>query len=98
MPTSRRSFLAVAALTPFALGAAGRAGAAEACYDPAALSLSQKNLRRSLSYVEASADPKRHCGLCEFYTARSAGCGSCKMMSDNPVNSGGLCDSFAPKG
>ncbi|MET0588651.1 MAG: high-potential iron-sulfur protein [Novosphingobium sp.] len=85
-------------MTPLAL-AAGRSIAAEpaACYDPAALPLSQKNRRRSLGYIDASADPKKHCGVCAFFAAGQGSCGTCQLLTGGPVNSGGVCNSFAPK-
>lgn len=89
--------MAVAALAPFALGAAASARAQAACYDPARLSLSQKSLRRSLNYVELSTASARRCGLCTFYTATAEGCGTCTMLSGNAVQSSALCDAFAPK-
>ena len=99
MNEARRRFLALAGLTPLLVLGASRAGAAEpaACYDPNALPLSQKSRRRSLSYVDGSGDPARHCSLCSFFTGTSEGCGACQMLGGGPVNAGGLCRSFAAK-
>ena len=100
MDNSRRKFLALAGLTPVALLAARAAHAGDAaCYDPAALPLSQKNRRRGLGYVEPAPDPKKHCGLCAFFTADAAqaGCGKCQMLGGGPVSAMGVCNSFAPK-
>jgi len=98
METSRRDILALAGIAPLML-LAGRAAAADTvCYDPASLSLTQKNLRRSVAFVEVSTDPKRHCGLCAFFTAGKSNCGTCQIMSGSPVTAGGVCTSFAPKG
>lgn len=101
MQRNRRSFLAVAGLAPLALGLAGRARGAEqaACYDPAALSLSQKRQRRGIGYVEPSADPAKHCGGCAFFTATSgaSGCGTCQLLGGGPVNATAVCNSYAPK-
>lgn len=99
MDQTRRAFLALAAAAPFALStlAAAAEPAAPACYDPAKLPLSQKSMRRSLGYVEASPDPRKRCGLCAFFTGTQAGCGTCALLSGNPVNAGGVCNSFAPK-
>jgi hypothetical protein len=77
--------------------AARTAYAASACNDPASLSLAQKNMRRGLGYVEVAPDPKRHCGVCAFYTARQGSCGSCQMMSGGPVDAASVCNSFTPK-
>lgn len=97
MNPSRRQFVIIASMAPLAL-AAGRAFAQPAaCYDPAALPLSQKNRRRSLGYVDASADPKKHCSICAFFTAGQATCGTCQLLTGGPVNAGGVCNSFAPK-
>lgn len=99
MDKSRRGFLALAGLAPLALAAAPRARAAgsAACYDPNALSLSQKSRRRSLEYVEASADPARTCGLCAFFVAGQGSCGTCQLLTGGPVQAGAVCSSFAPK-
>lgn len=98
MEKSRRDILALAGMAPLMI-LAGRAAAADTvCYDPASLSLAQKNLRRSVAFVETSTDPKRHCGLCAFFTASKGICGTCQIMSGNPVTVAGVCTSFAPKG
>jgi hypothetical protein len=98
MNPTRRNFVILAGMAPLAL-AAGRALAAEAaaCYDPASLPLSQKNRRRSLGYVDASLDPKRHCSACAFFTAGQGTCGYCQLLTGGPVNAGAVCNSFAPK-
>lgn len=99
MSIDRRRFLTLAAVAaPFAVLAVGSARAqTAACYDPAALPLSQKNRRRSLGYVEASADPAKRCAGCTFFTAAAAGCGTCGLLN-GPVNAGALCNSFAARG
>ena len=100
MKPSRRNFLALAAGAPLALLAAGRTRAADApaCYDPAALPFSQKSQRRSLGYLEVSADPKKHCGACAFFTAAAqGGCGTCQLLSGGPVRADAVCGSFAAK-
>lgn len=98
MILARRRFLTLAALgAPLAMLGAGAARAA-ACYDPAALPLSQKNRRRSLGYVEAATDAARRCQGCAFFTAAAeAGCGTCGLLA-GPVNAGASCNSFAPRG
>lgn len=101
MDTSRRQFLTRAALGSLALAAAARASAAEpapaTCVDPASLPLSQKNRRRSLGYVDNSADANRRCGVCAFYVAGQGGCGTCQILSGGPVSASGVCTSFARK-
>lgn len=98
MPDSRRNFLAMAAIVPVAIFAAGSARAVDAaCYNPSALPLSQKNRRRSIGFEETSTNPKERCELCAFYTATKGDCGTCQMLSGGPVNAKGLCRSFAQK-
>lgn len=99
MNHDRRRFLAAAAVAVpvAALGLGGIAHAA-ACYDPATLPASQKSRRRALAYVEVSPDPVKKCGACAFFTAKAAGCGACALLSGGPVDAGGVCRSFAPKG
>ena len=99
MQHSRRNFLALAGLAPAALLVARSAHAADgaACYDPAALPLTQKSRRRSIGYVESSTDPARRCALCSFFTGTQAGCGTCQLLGGGPVNAGAVCVSFAAK-
>lgn len=101
MDNSRRNFLAIAAMAPFLLAAKPKANAAaNACYDPAKLSLADKNNRRAVSFVEVSTDASRRCGLCAFYDVGAGNCGKCKLFAGMPTNSAAYCDSFAaaPKG
>lgn len=97
MQQSRRRLLTLAGLAPLALFAASQAQAAGACFDPAALSLDQRSRRKGLGFVAASSDPKRHCGLCTFFTPSPGGCGACQLLDGGPVSAGSVCDSFAPK-
>jgi hypothetical protein len=99
MNFDRRRFLSFAAIGGAAViaGSGARAEETPACYDPAALPLSQKNRRRSLGYVEPSADPQKHCGLCAFFTAGDPGCGKCQLLN-GPVSAQAVCSSFAPRG
>ena len=97
MTGDRRHFLGLASALGAGLVAARLAAAPPAaCYDPASLSLSQKSRRRAVGYADASPDPARHCGLCNFFTASGEGCGSCALLG-GPVAQGGLCDSFAAR-
>lgn len=93
---SRRGFLGLAALAPFAVAATARAAEGQ-CYDPASLSVSQKSRRRSLGYMEVSDDAKRQCQACAFYTQSQPGCGKCVLL-EGLVNGVAVCDSFAPRG
>lgn len=100
MTHSRRELLTLAAMAPLALAAAGRAGAqapAPACFDPDALSMSQKSRRRSVSYQDPSGDAARRCGKCAFFTAsQPAGCGTCAILA-GPVAATGVCVSFSAR-
>ena len=93
---SRRRILVAAGLIPLGLAVGGLAHAAEAvaCGE---VSLAQKNRRKGLGYLDASTDAKRRCGLCVFFTAGSGDCGTFQMLSGGPVNTGAVCNSFAPK-
>lgn len=102
MDNSRRSFLAIAGLAPLAIAAAARAQtnpppAPAACFDPAALPLSQKNRRRSLGYVDPAPQPGRNCGACSFFTATQGGCGTCMILTGGTVGATAVCTSFAAK-
>lgn len=97
MITNRRRFLGLAATgVPLATIAVGSTSAWAACYDPAALPLSQKNRRRSLEYVEVASEPARRCGGCAFFTTAAEECGKCLMLNST-VNAGASCSSFAPR-
>lgn len=99
MDKSRRTFLAFAAVTPFAVLASGRALAADSsCYNPAALPSAQKSMRDSLEFKGVSNDPKRHCSLCAFYKETAPGCGTCELLTGGPVSANSVCDSWAAKG
>jgi len=98
MRINRRLFVGIAAATPLAIWTV-RAAADQpaACYDPASLPLSQKSRRRSLGYVDQSADPLRRCGECSFFTGSSAACGTCAMLGGGSVSLTGLCSSFSAR-
>ena len=98
MTVSRRDLLGLIALAPFGIAAA-RAQNAPACYDPGALPASQKGIRAALGFKDVSPDPARHCGACAFFAAaKSAGCGTCALLSGGPVSAASVCNSFAKKG
>lgn len=97
MAISRRYFLASCSAVPLTLVALKAHGEEPACHDPASLPLGVQGQRKSLGFVEKSADPKRHCGVCTFFTADESDCGSCQLMAGAPVNSGGVCESFAAR-
>lgn len=93
---SRRKLIAVLAMAPAAV-LATRAQAA-ACYDPASLPAAQRNMRRSLGFVDTAPDARKRCGLCAFFTSASGDCGKCQLLSGGPVPATGHCDSWAAKG
>lgn len=99
MDKTRRNFLGAAGLAALGLfaGTARTQTPAASCYDPSALSLSQKNQRRSLSYASPSPHADKRCGLCAFFTAGEGQCGTCQMLSGGPVETGAVCTSFAPR-
>lgn len=96
---SRRSTLALIAGSALALPDLTRAQTpAPVCVDPAKLTLGQRSQRRSLGYVDPSADPKKRCRTCAFFTGTAGGCGTCQLMTGAPVGAAALCRSYAPKG
>lgn len=98
MIRNRREFLTGMAVLVGGMSAVASAQApSPACYDPARLTLSQKNQRRSLGYVEPSTDDGKRCELCAFFNASQADCGTCVMLNGGPVSKTGLCASFAAK-
>lgn len=96
---TRRGLLGLAGAA-VAIGFAGRAAAAQAdsCLDMAKLPASQKSMRRSLGFQEASADPKKRCGTCSFFKAAGTGCGTCVLLSGGAVRPTSVCNSWAAKG
>ena len=99
MNENRRRFIALAGLAPVALLGARQsfAQAKAACYDPNALPLAQKNMRRSLGFVDPAPDPAKRCGGCAFFVASQNGCGTCQILSGGPTAQTAYCNSFAPK-
>ncbi len=96
---SRRSTLALIAAGAIGIpGFARAADPAPVCIDPAKLTLGQRSQRRSLGYADPSADPKKRCGTCAFFTGTTSGCGTCQLMTGAPVGAAALCRSYAPKG
>ena len=98
MNNGRRRFLALAGIAPLAVLGAGSALAhSVTCYSPETLTLSQKDRRRSLGFMDVAADPKRRCGGCSFFTAGQGNCGTCQMLISGAVTNASSCASFAPK-
>lgn len=83
------------------LGVAGVAwtgtAVAQTCVDPK-LAAATQGMRQALNYKDPSADPKKRCGLCAFFTAATpAACGKCAMLSGGPVSASAVCDSWTAK-
>ncbi len=77
-------------------GCGGRGGGASAvCYDPDSLSVSQRQKRELLKYVDTSADAQKICSGCENYSADSSveACGACSSLG-GPVEPGGHCTAW----
>ena len=97
MQSNRRHFLALAAAAPFAaLVATDALAEAAACFDPAALPMSQQRFRKSVQFLAVSPDAAKRCALCAFYKAGQPGCGTCQILS-GPVSAGSYCSSYAAK-
>lgn len=99
MTETRRRFLAIAGLAPVALLGARQsfAQAQSACYNLNSMSLAQKNMRRSVGFVDPAPDPAKHCGTCAFFVAAQNGCGTCQILSGGPTAQTAFCMSYAPK-
>lgn len=97
MQLTRRNLVALAAAAPFGVIARPLPASDAPCPDPGSLTMAQKSLRSALGYSDVSSDPKRRCGACAFFATPQGNCGSCQLMSGGPVNSAGMCNSFAPK-
>jgi hypothetical protein len=84
-----------------ASGAAGFGGCGGGldCSNPPGLTQEQRDLRRSLAYVERAPNASQRCEVCRFYTApeQPNRCGGC-TLNLGPVNPQGYCSSFAPRG
>jgi hypothetical protein len=97
---ARRRVLGMAAASPLillALASSPRAADSTACFDLDALPASQLSLRRSFNFKPQSPDPKKHCGICNFFTATDGDCGKCALLSGGPVSFGSVCDSWTAK-
>jgi High potential iron-sulfur protein len=100
MKTSRRNMLRASAAAPLlllGLATSARAADAVACFDLDSMPSSQKNLRKSLGFKPQSTDPKKHCGICNFFTPSEGDCGKCTLLSGGPVSTGSVCNSWVAK-
>jgi nitrous oxide reductase len=91
---TRRQLLAAAAMTPLcgAFVEVGGATAETVCANP---NFGDPDQRKSLHYVEASADPNKTCEGCMYFASQGR-CGNCRILS-GPVNPAGYCDSWSAK-
>jgi hypothetical protein len=91
----------MAGISPLLLLDVWRAAGAQplpVCASVESLSLSQRNRRRSLRYVDVSGDAQKRCGKCSFFTAGAEGCGKCQLLAGGGVSASGVCASFAARG
>lgn len=84
-----------AGVTVLAVAACGRS--AVVCSDPDKLTDSELTMRTSLQYTEVSPDKRKVCARCVFFAAGSVPCGTCNLLK-GPVNAGGHCNSWSPRG
>ncbi|HLG88589.1 MAG TPA: hypothetical protein VKZ79_15485 [Alphaproteobacteria bacterium] len=91
---TRRGLLACAALTSLwgMFATISKAAAETVCADP---NFGDPEQKKSLHYVEASADPRKTCEDCMYFQSQGR-CGSCRILS-GPVNPAGYCDSWSAK-
>jgi hypothetical protein len=100
----RRQFLARAAILGASAASVGLlaacskgGGGALTCLDTTGLSPADISTRTSLSYVDKSTDPAKHCSLCQLYTAAAPGaCGGCTVVK-GPIHPEGSCTAFVKK-
>lgn len=99
MDQTRRRIIAAASLAPIALLGARQAFAQDkpVCHDPAKTTLGQRNMRKSVGYVDPSPHTDKRCGGCAFFVATQNGCGTCQIFSGGPVAATAFCNSYAPK-
>ncbi len=93
MSVSRRNLLALACIAPLVRPAVALGQAR--CEGP--LTMSQRNRRRAIGYVEKSPSAEKQCRKCSFFSNEVEGCGNCQMLSGGTVNATGVCNSFARK-
>ena len=98
---SRRTLLRRSALLPALslglLSACSTDTKKGTCYDPQYLSAGEAQMRKTLEYVDLSANASTQCSNCEFYrTAETAGCGECEIV-DGSVSAAGFCTSWAAR-
>jgi hypothetical protein len=68
------------------------------CVDTELLGVGEKQMRRTLEYVESTADATQQCDNCQFFRASGAGnCGECEILG-GAVSRQGYCSSWAQTG
>lgn len=75
----------------------GDAPAGLSCTDSSGLTTSQRNLRESLGYVDASPHGKeKSCSRCQFFSsAGDDACGNCVVVA-GPISPMGYCSAWGP--
>ncbi|OJU24921.1 MAG: hypothetical protein BGN92_11630 [Sphingobacteriales bacterium 41-5] len=73
-------------------------GASGDCNDVTGVAEEEVKKREAVQYVAQSADPAKHCSVCQLYKAPEGGsaCGGCTLFQ-GPVAADASCISFAPK-
>ena len=78
-------------------GGGGGGGGELSCANPPGLQPAQADMRRSLNYVDRTANASQRCDNCQLYiqpTSEGA-CGGCQLPL-GPVHPAGWCSSWAP--
>ena len=83
------------AAEPAKVAEAPAAGGDGACNDLTGLSDADKAVRKSLGYVDVSADAAKNCANCALFKAGSP-CGTCTAVK-GPIAAKGYCTAWAPK-
>jgi hypothetical protein len=69
------------------------------CDDTTGLPAADVETRKTLGYVDRSADPSKRCDGCQQYIAPPGAdsCGACKLFDKTPVHPSGYCKSWVAK-
>jgi len=95
MALSRRNLLVGVGLTVVGC----RSKPPPTCNEETGLTAAEREVRRSLAYVDRAPEPSRACLGCSQYVVPkdSDGCGGCRLMKGG-VSPAGTCKVFAPRG
>lgn len=99
---SRRDVLlrtaALGAFTAFGAAACSKPPPALACTNTRGLSPADVTVRRSLAYVDNSAELGKTCSNCQQFvpTVATNACGGCKVVK-GPINPNGNCKAYLAK-